>query len=114
MQVRLRALAVLVVLLCVALVVAQAQTPGTGWVTITGSLQGPIYPCGNSTCPTYDSGQVTITINPFIAMTKYGRASQTSAASVAKALATKLNVATSPGTATEAEGKVTLTAEPSR
>ena len=70
MQVRLRALAVLVVLLCVALIVAQAQTPGSGWVTITGTLQGPIYPCGNSTCPTYDSGQVTITINGFIAMTK--------------------------------------------
>jgi hypothetical protein len=111
MQVRLRALAVLGVLLCVTLVVAQAQTPGTGWVTITGTLQGPIYPCGNSTCPTYDSGQVTITINGFIAMTKYGRASQTSAASVAKALATKLNVATSPVTATAAKGKVTLTAK---
>jgi hypothetical protein len=72
MQVRLRALAVLVVLFCMSVVGARAQTPGVGWVTISGSLQGPIYPCGNSTCPTYDSGQVTLTINGFSAMTKFG------------------------------------------
>ena len=110
MQVRLHALAVLFVLFCIT-AVAQAQTPGTGWVTISGSLQDPIYPCGNSTCPTYDSGQVTITINGFFAATKYGRASQTTAASVAKALAAKLNSATSPVTATAAKSKITVTAK---
>jgi hypothetical protein len=111
MQVRLRALAILVVLFCISLVVAQAQTPGVGSVTISGSLQGPIYPCGNSTCPTYDSGQVTITINGFIAITKFGRASQTSAGSVAKALVTKLNSAASPVKATVAKAKITMTAK---
>jgi hypothetical protein len=111
MQVRLRALAVLVVLFCMSVVGARAQTPGVGWVTISGSLQGPIYPCGNSTCPTYDSGQVTITINGFIAMTKFGKASQTTATTVAKALATKLNSAASPVTATVAKGKVTVIAK---
>jgi hypothetical protein len=111
MQMRLCALAVLVAFFCVTLAVAQAQTLGTGWVTISGSLQGPIYPCGNSTCPTYDSGQVTLTINGFVAATKYGRASQTSAASIGVALAAKLNVAASPVKATAAKGKITLTAK---
>lgn len=107
MEVRLRALAVLAVLFSVSLA-AQAQTSGVGSVTISGSLLGPIYPCGNSTCRTYDSGQVTITVNGFIAATKYGKASQTTAASVAIALAAKLNSATSPVKATAAKGKVTL------
>jgi len=111
MQVRLRALAVLVALFCVTAVVAQAQTPGTGWVTISGSLQGPTYPCGNSTCPTYDSGQVTITINGFIAATRYGKGSQKTANQVANALAAKLNTATSPVTATAAKAKITMTAK---
>jgi hypothetical protein len=108
MQVRLRALAVLLVLCCISLAVAQAQTPGIGYVTISGSLQGPIYPCGNSSCPTYDSGQVTITINGFIAVTRFGKASQTTAATIAKALAVKLNSAASPVTATAAKGKITV------
>jgi hypothetical protein len=108
MQVRLRALAVLLVLCCISLAVAQAQTPGIGYVTISGSLQGPIYPCGNSSCPTYDSGQVTITINGFVAVTRFGKASQTTAATVAKALAVKLNSAASPVTATAAKGKITV------
>ncbi|HXF13334.1 MAG TPA: hypothetical protein VN517_09280 [Terriglobales bacterium] len=108
MQVRLRALAVLLVLCCISLAVAQAQTPGIGYVTISGSLRGPIYPCGNSSCPTYDSGQVTITINGFIAVTRFGKASQTTAATIAKALAVKLNSAASPVTATAAKGKITV------
>jgi len=57
----------------VAVVVAQAQTPGTGAVTITGAEQGPIYPCGNTSCPTYDSGQITITVSGFNAVTNYSR-----------------------------------------
>ena len=108
MQVRLRALAVLLVLCCISLAVAQAQTPGIGYVTISGSLRGPIYPCGNSSCPTYDSGQVTITINGFIAVTRFGKASQTTATTIAKALAVKLNSAASPVTATAAKGKITV------
>ena len=111
MQVRLRALAVLVVLFCITVVVAQAQTAGTGWVSISGSLQGPIYPCGNSTCATYDSGQVTITINGFIAAVKFGKGSQTNAASVAKALANKLNATASPVKATVAKATITMTAK---
>jgi len=108
MQVRLRALATLVALFSISLV-AQAQTPGVGSVIISGSLQGPIYPCHNSTCPTYDSGQVTITINGFIAATKFGKASQTTAATVATALAAKLNSLTSPVKATAAKGTITVT-----
>ena len=107
MQVRLRALAILVVLFSVSLA-TQAQTPAVGSVTIRGSLQGPIYPCSNLTCPTYDSGQVTININGFIAMTKFGKASQTTAATVANALAAKLNSTASPVTATAAKGKITV------
>ena len=74
MQVRLRVVAVLFTFLCFALEAAQAQTPGTGWVNITGSLQGPIYPCGNTTCPTFDSGQITITVNGFAVAANYSKA----------------------------------------
>jgi hypothetical protein len=111
MQVRLRALAVLVVLFFIPLVVAQAQTPATGSITISGSLQGPIYPCGNATCPTYDSGQVTITINGFVAATRYGRGSQRTAGQVASTLAARLNSTASPVTATAAKAKITVTAK---
>src|SRR2546428_12569550 len=60
-------------LLIVAVGIAQAQTPGTGTVTISGAEQGPIYPCGTTSCPTYDSGQITITVNGFNAVTNYSR-----------------------------------------
>jgi hypothetical protein len=112
MQVRLRALAVLFVLLCITLDVAQAQTPGMGWITISGSLQGPIYPCGNSTCPTYDSGQATITVNGFNATVNYGKSgSQKTATQLANSLAAKLNSATSPVTAIVAKAKITIAAK---
>jgi len=112
MQVQLRALAVLFVLLCITLDVAQAQTPGMGWGTISGSLQGPIYPCGNSTCPTYDSGLVTITVNGFNATVNYGKSgSQKTATQLANGLAAKLNSATSPVTAVVAKAKLTITAK---
>src|SRR5438105_3873587 len=74
MQLRLRVLAVLSTSILVAFGAAQAQTPGSGTVTINGSEQGPIYPCGNTSCPTYDSGQITITVNGFNASTKYSHA----------------------------------------
>jgi hypothetical protein len=110
MQVRLRVLAVLAVLCCITFNFAQAQTPATGWVNISGSLQGPIYPCGNSTCPTYDSGQITITVSGFAATTSYSKAgSQKMATQLANALAAKLNTASSPVTASVAKSKITVT-----
>ena len=104
-------------LLCVCLVFAfcgvlkvYAQSSGTGWVQIAGSLQGPIYPCGNSTCPTYDSGQITITVNGFRASTTYKRNgnSQTTPDSIAKNLTNQLNVSGSPVTATRSLAKITI------
>jgi hypothetical protein len=112
MQVWLRVLAVLFTSLCLTLHLAQAQTPGAGWVNITGLLQGPIYPCGNSTCPTYDSGQITVTVNGFNATTNYSKAgSQKTATQLANALATKLNAAASPVTAIVTKSKITMTAK---
>ncbi len=112
MQVRLRVLAVFFASLCLTLDFAQAQTPGTGWVDISGSLQGPIYPCGNSTCPTYDSGQITVTVNGFNAATNYSKAgSQKTATQLSNALAAKLNTAASPVTATVAKSKISMTAK---
>src|SRR6266567_17680 len=85
-------------LLIVAVGIAQAQTPGTGTVTISGSEQGPIYPCGNTSCPTYDSGQITITVNGFNASTKYSHAGgQKTSQQLANFLAAKLNTATPSG-----------------
>src|SRR6476646_5457408 len=55
--VRVLFVAFLLLLLAVA---AVAQTPSTGSVTISGSLQGPI--CVNGTCGIYDSGQIQITV----------------------------------------------------
>src|SRR5207245_3441711 len=60
-------------LLIVAVGIAQAQTPGTGTVTISGSEQGPIYPCGNTSCPTYYSGQITITVDVLNSVNIYCR-----------------------------------------
>jgi len=112
MQVWLRVFAVLFTLLCLTLDLAQAQTSGTGWVNITGLLQGPIYPCGNSTCTTYDSGQITVTVNGFSATTNYSKAgSQKTATQLAGALAAKLNAAASPVTAIVAKSKITMTAK---
>src|SRR5258708_7578359 len=110
MQVRPRLFAVLFVSFCVSHRVVQAQTPATGSVTISGSLQGPIYPCGNSSCPTYDSGQVTITVNGFNATTNYSKSGgQTKPEQLASSLAAKLSTATSPVIATVSKTKVTIT-----
>jgi hypothetical protein len=112
MQVRLLVLAPLFVSCCVTLNFANGQTPATGWVSISGSLQGPIYPCGNSTCPTYDSGQITITVGGFSASTNYSKAgSQKAATQLTNALAAKLNTASSPVTAVVAKSKITMTSK---
>ncbi len=113
MQLRLRVLAVLSTsIILVAFGLAQAQTPGTGAVTISGSEQGPIYPCGNASCPTYDSGQITITVNGFNASTKYSHAGgQKTSQQLANSLAAKLNTVTSPVTAVAASMKITLTSK---
>ncbi|PYM08345.1 MAG: hypothetical protein DMF15_08750 [Verrucomicrobia bacterium] len=112
MQLRVRVLAVLSTSILVAFGAAQAQTPGSGTVTINGSEQGPIYPCGNTSCPTYDSGQITITVNGFNASTKYSHAGgQKTSQQLANSLAAKLNTVTSPVTAVAASMKITLTSK---
>lgn len=86
-----------------------AQTPGSGSVTISGAEQGPVYPCGNSSCPTYDSGQITITVNGFKATTSYSHnGSQNKANQLATALTTALNVSGSPVTATVSKSKISI------
>jgi hypothetical protein len=112
MQSGLRALVVISTTVLISVSVAQAQTPGTGWVTISGSLQGPIYPCGNTTCPTYDSGQITITVNGFNATTSYSHTpGQRTSQQLANSLAAKLNTAASPVTAAVAKTTITLTSK---
>jgi hypothetical protein len=91
---------------------AHAQTPGNGSVTISGSLQGPIYPCGNTSCPTYDSGQVQIAVNGYIATTNYSRnGGLKTSQQLANSLVTQLNGASSPVNATIAKTKITLTSK---
>lgn len=91
-------------------VAAVAQTPATGSVTISGSLQGPI--CVNGTCGIYDSGQIQITVSTFTVSTNYSRsANQKTATQLANSLAAKLNVATSPVTATVSKAKITMTSK---
>jgi|SRR6266700_3844084 len=98
MQLRLQVFAVLSTSILLSFGLAEAQTPGTGWVTISGSDQGPI--CGNTSCPTYDSGQVTITVNGFNAITNYSHASgQKTSEQLANSLAAQLNTLASPVTA---------------
>jgi hypothetical protein len=85
-----------------------AQTAATGSITISGSLQGPI--CVNNTCGIYDSGQIQITVNSFTVSTNYSRsANQKTATQLANSLATKLNVSSSPVTATVSKSKITMT-----
>lgn len=89
-----------------------AQTAATGWVTINGNLQGPLYPCGNKTCATYDSGQITVTVNGYVAAVSYSHAAnQRSSNQLAASLSTLLNAANSPVTAVAAKSKITLTSK---
>src|SRR5438874_5937995 len=87
---------------------ASAQTTATGSVTISGSLQGPI--CVNGACGIYDSGQIQVTVNAFTVSTSYSKSgNQKTAAQLANSLATKLNVSSSPVTATISKTKITIT-----
>jgi hypothetical protein len=89
--------------------VMSAQTAATASVTINGTLQGPIYPCGNRTCPTYDSGQIAIVVHGFTATTNYSHASnQKSANQLAVSLSNLLNGANSPVTATVSKATISL------
>jgi hypothetical protein len=91
---------------------ALAQSAGTGSVTISGSLQGPIYPCGNTSCPTYDSGQITITVDGFKTSTNYSHsAGQRNANQLANSLATLLNAAASPVKASVSRSQITITSK---
>jgi hypothetical protein len=99
-------------LLSLLSIAASAQTAATGSVTISGALQGPIYPCANRTCPTYDAGQITINVNGFMATTNYSHASnQKSANQLVASLANLLNASSSPVTAVVAKTKITLTSK---
>jgi hypothetical protein len=107
-----RRLLVAFVLLLLSATATLAQTAGKGSVTITGSLQGPIYLCGNSSCPTYDTGQVAITVNGFTATATYGRsAGQRNANQLANALATSLKAQSSPVIASVSKSKISLTSK---
>jgi hypothetical protein len=96
----------------VPLCALQAQTPATGLVTIRGSLQGAIYPCGNTSCPTYDSGQIQIVVNGYIATASYSPTTgQKTSEQLARALAAKLNTAASPVAAVTARAAITVTSK---
>jgi hypothetical protein len=104
-----RALApsVLVVLMSVA-ALSSAQTAAKGSVTISGSLEGPI--CVNGTCNIYDSGQIQITVNNFTALASYSKSgNQKTATQLANILATKLNISSSPVTATVSKSTIIMT-----
>jgi len=89
-------------------VLSFSQTAATGSVTISGSLQGPS--CVNGACGIYDSGQIQITVNRFTASTNYSRsANQKTATQLANSLAAKLNMSSSPVTATVSKSKITIT-----
>jgi hypothetical protein len=106
---QLRLLTLFSACLLISSVVAGAQTAGSGSVTISGSEQGPVYPCGHRSCPTYDSGQISITVNAFKATTNYSNSGgQKNSQQLASSLAAKLNATTSPVTATVSNTKITL------
>src|SRR5215475_1500792 len=90
---------------------SQAQTPSTGSVAISGFLLGPVYPCGTMSCPTYDSGQVAVSVGGFTATTAYGQNGSTRAEQLATSLAAQLNSSASPVTATRTYLKITLTSK---
>jgi hypothetical protein len=115
MQLGLRALAVIsATLFLVSFNDLQAQTTGQGWVAISGSVKGPLYPCGNSSCPTYDSGKVTITVNGFSAASNYSHSTgQNTTEAIAINLVSQLNAAASPVTAIRSNGKIVMTAKQS-
>lgn len=92
--------------------IAVAQSAGTGSVLISGSVQGPLYPCGNSTCPTYDSGQLQIAVNGYMVSTPYSHTTgQRYAYQLAISLKNLLNAAASPVKATVSNTKIILTSK---
>src|SRR5262244_3148486 len=92
---------------------AQAQTPATGSVVISGSLLGPVYPCGSRSCPTYDSGQIAVKVGNFTASTTYGHAGNMRAEQLAATLAAQLNSSGSPVRAVRTYLKIMLTSKQS-
>jgi hypothetical protein len=107
---RSRICALLVTLLSFA-VSSSAQTPATGSVTVNGYLLGPVYPCQSISCPTYDSGQIAISVGGFTATTTYGPTSNARAEQLAASLAAQLNASASPVTAVRTYMKITLTSK---
>lgn len=95
---------------CLCCFIAEAQTPGVGSVTITGSVLGPIYPCGDISCPTYDSGQIEITVNGFNAIANYSQTiGQKWPTQLTTVLAAQLNTASSPVSAVISKATITIT-----
>lgn len=90
----------------------QTWVAGTGTAVISGYEQGPIYPCGRRTCPTYDSGHITITVNGFSATVAYSNQSgKNSSSLLALSLAGLLNSASSPVIASLKGATLTLTSK---
>src|SRR6266566_5466323 len=91
---------------------AESQTPGSGSLFIAGSLQGPVNPCGGAGCPTYDSGQITVSVGGFVAATTYGHVGgQLNAEQLATALTSQLNSPASPVTAIRSYLRITVTSK---
>ena len=89
-----------------------AQTPATGTVTIQGWDLGPVYPCGNSSCPTYDSGMVQLTVGGFTAISGFSHTiGQSTAEALAIKLASQLNGVNSPVVATRSNTRLVLTSK---
>ena len=91
---------------------AESQTPGSGSLFIAGSLQGPVNPCGGAGCPTYDSGQITVSVGGFVAATAYGHVGgHLNAEQLATALTSQLNSPASPVTAIRSYLRITVTSK---
>lgn len=91
---------------------AQTWTAATGSATISGNEQGPIFPCGRKTCPTYDSGQIKLTVNGFSAAVSFSHQSgKNSATALASTLAGILNQPSSPVIASVSGSKITMTSK---
>ena len=101
---------------CVSLpvfaVAALAQTAGVGSITLSGTLQGPIYPCGSGTCATYDSGQIQVTVNGFTVTANYGYVPyEKTTTQLATSLSALLNTSASPVTAKVSNLTIALTSK---
>lgn len=104
-----------------------SATSGSGAISITGQEQwvctnnnnlavaapavsGPS-PCPPPETQVFDSGTVSVTVDSFTASASYGQTS--TAATIAQSLVTKLNVSTSPVTATLNSSTITMVAKAS-